>query len=220
VLEGRLNLRSATGWEEFAEGEVVARRRGERGVHGSRNDSDAPVRLLMISAMDGPNISVYPDSNQIGVFDAEWRFGALFNVADAVADYGGLGRAKDRAPRHRDRVRNEASWGGVRRLRQRQTTRNEGRRQHRQQTMEPLWSPVGATGGNRWQITKPQKRQKRAKTVAAGCDQLPKGAHGKEGVSVRVRKRLCKSAARRRFLVQIIVLRLERAVDMEPFMEL
>jgi uncharacterized cupin superfamily protein len=98
VLEGRLNLRSATGWEELPEGEVVAFPRGERGSHGYRNDSDAPVRLLMISEMDGPNISVYPDSNQIGVFDAgrraERRFGALFNVADAVADYGGLGRAK------------------------------------------------------------------------------------------------------------------------------
>ena len=48
--------------------------------------------------MDGPNISVYPDTNQIGVFDAgrraERRFGALFNVADAVADYGGLGKAE------------------------------------------------------------------------------------------------------------------------------
>jgi hypothetical protein len=43
--------------------------------------------------MEGPNISVYPDTNQIGVFDAgqraQRRFGALFNVADAVADYGG-----------------------------------------------------------------------------------------------------------------------------------
>jgi len=56
------------------------------------------VRVLVISAMDGPNISVYPDTNQIGVFDAgrraERRFGALFNVADAVADYGGLGKAE------------------------------------------------------------------------------------------------------------------------------
>jgi hypothetical protein len=52
----------------------------------------------MISEMDGPNISVYPDSNQVGVFDAGQRalrrFGALFNVDDAVADYGGLGKAK------------------------------------------------------------------------------------------------------------------------------
>jgi uncharacterized cupin superfamily protein len=78
--------------EELPEGEVVVFPRGERGAHGYRNDGEEPVRVLMISEMDGPNISVYPDTNQIGVFDAgqraERRFGALFNVADAVADYG------------------------------------------------------------------------------------------------------------------------------------
>jgi uncharacterized cupin superfamily protein len=98
VLDGRLSLRSAAGWEELPEGEVVAFPRGERGAHGYRNDGEEPVRLLMISEMDGPNISVYPDTNQIGVFDAgqrsQRRFGALFNVADAVADYGGLATAR------------------------------------------------------------------------------------------------------------------------------
>jgi hypothetical protein len=60
------------------------------------------VRLLMISEMEGPNISVYPDTNQIGVFDAgqrdHRRFGALFNVADAVADYGGKATIVPPAP--------------------------------------------------------------------------------------------------------------------------
>ena len=98
VLAGRLSLRTATGWEELPEGEVVAFPRGERGAHAYRNDGETPVRVLVISEMDGPNISVYPDTNQIGVFDAgqraERRFGALFNVDDAVADYGGVSRAQ------------------------------------------------------------------------------------------------------------------------------
>jgi uncharacterized cupin superfamily protein len=98
VLEGRLKLRTAVGWEELPEGEVVAFPRGERGAHGYRNDSAEPVRVLMISEMNGPNISVYPDANQVGIFDAgqpaQRRFGAVFSVDDAVADYGGLGRAK------------------------------------------------------------------------------------------------------------------------------
>ena len=102
VLEGRLSLRSATGWEQLPEGEVVAFPRGERGAHGYRNDADKPVRVLMISEMDGPNISVYPDTNQIGIFDAgqraQRRFGALFNVADAVADYGGRAKIVPAAP--------------------------------------------------------------------------------------------------------------------------
>src|SRR5919197_5133230 len=102
VLEGRLNLRAADGWEELPEGEVVAFPRGESGAHGYRNDGDAPVRVLMISEMTGANISVYPDTNQVGVFDAgrraQRRFGALFNVADAVQDYGGEARIVPPAP--------------------------------------------------------------------------------------------------------------------------
>src|ERR671934_363320 len=48
--------------------------------------------------------------------------------------------------------------------------------------MEPLWSPVVATGGNRSQIGRAQEPQTHAKTVAVGCHRLPKGAHGKEAV--------------------------------------
>ena len=48
--------------------------------------------------------------------------------------------------------------------------------------MEPLWSPVVATGGNRLQIDLARKRLKEAKTVAVGCDRLPREVHGKEGV--------------------------------------
>jgi uncharacterized cupin superfamily protein len=96
VLAGRLDLRTANGWEELPEGEVVAFPRGERGAHGFRNNGDGPARALMISEMDGPNISVYPDTNEIGIFDAAQRahrrFGARFDVDDAVSDYGG-GRA-------------------------------------------------------------------------------------------------------------------------------
>ena len=102
VLSGKLSLRTATGWERLPEGEVVAFPRGERGAHGYRNDSDRPVRVLMISEMTGPNISVYPDKNQVGFFDAGQRaqrqFGALFNVADAVADYGGKAQIVPPAP--------------------------------------------------------------------------------------------------------------------------
>ena len=96
VLSGHLSLRTGNGWQDASEGDVVAFPRGELGAHGYENRSDAPVRLLMVSEQNAPNVSVYPDENRIGVFDAahpaDRRFGALFDVADAVADYGG-GRA-------------------------------------------------------------------------------------------------------------------------------
>ena len=48
--------------------------------------------------------------------------------------------------------------------------------------MEPLWSPVVAIRRNRSQIACATELPKQAKTVAVGCDQLPLGPHGKEGV--------------------------------------
>jgi uncharacterized cupin superfamily protein len=107
VLSGRLSLRTAEGWEELPEGEVVAFPQGESGAHGYRNGGNAPVRVLMISEMNGPNISVYPDAGQVGIFDAgqraDRRFGALFNVGDAVRDYGGKATIVPPAPGPRAR---------------------------------------------------------------------------------------------------------------------
>ena len=58
--------------------------------------------MLVVSEMNGPNISVYPDANQIGIFDAgrrqERRFGARFDVADALGDYGGKAKLVPPAP--------------------------------------------------------------------------------------------------------------------------
>jgi len=67
--------------------------RGERGAHGFENRGDGLVRLLMFSEQNAPNVSVYPDANQVGIYDVaapgERRFGGLFNLGDAVSDYGG-----------------------------------------------------------------------------------------------------------------------------------
>ena len=93
VLSGRLWLRTGDGERELPEGEVVAFPRGERGAHGFENRGDAPVRVLVVSEQNAPNVSVYPDENRVGIFDAphpaERRFGALFDVADAIEGYGG-----------------------------------------------------------------------------------------------------------------------------------
>ena len=104
VLRGVLSLRTADGWSEVPEGEVIAFPRGERGAHGYENRGDNAVRVLVASEMNAPNISVYPDTNEVGIFDAaqpsDRRFGALFRVDDAVSDYGG-GKAEIIPPARR-----------------------------------------------------------------------------------------------------------------------
>jgi uncharacterized cupin superfamily protein len=93
VLSGRLWLRTGDGWSELPEGEVAAFPRGERGAHGFENRGNDPVRVLVVSEQNAPNVSVYPDENRVGIFDAphpaDRRFGAVFDVADAIGDYGG-----------------------------------------------------------------------------------------------------------------------------------
>jgi uncharacterized cupin superfamily protein len=93
VLEGTLAVRTAEGWRDVGEGEVVAFARGERGAHGYENRGAGTIRLLMFSEQNAPNVSVYPDSNEVGIYDVarpdERRFGALFKLGDAVSGYGG-----------------------------------------------------------------------------------------------------------------------------------
>jgi uncharacterized cupin superfamily protein len=93
VLEGTVALRTAEGWEDVPEGEVRAFPRGERGEHGYENRTDSVVRLLMFSEQNAPNVSVYPDADQVGIYDVappdQRRFGALFKLSDAVSGYGG-----------------------------------------------------------------------------------------------------------------------------------
>ena len=93
VLEGTLAVRTADGWQDVPAGEVIAFPRGERGAHGYENRSDRPVRLLMFSEQNAPNVSVYPDANEVGIYDvatpAERRFGGLFKLDDAIEGYGG-----------------------------------------------------------------------------------------------------------------------------------
>jgi len=89
--------------------------------------------------------------------------------------------------------------------------------------MEHLWSQADATGGNRWQMRRARKRLKQAETVAVGCDQLPRGPDGKEGVdgsSPSEGSAKTPHVGAFSFLVQADLRFVELAVGMEPFMEL
>jgi uncharacterized cupin superfamily protein len=65
VLSGRPVLRTPEGERELAEGELVSFPRGERGAHGVYNRTDAPIRVLLLSEMNAPDVVAYPDSGKV-----------------------------------------------------------------------------------------------------------------------------------------------------------
>ena len=65
VIAGRPWLRTTQGERELEPGEVVAFPRGEAGAHQVINRTADPVRFLIVSEMNSPEIVVYPDSGKI-----------------------------------------------------------------------------------------------------------------------------------------------------------
>jgi uncharacterized cupin superfamily protein len=65
VLRGRPMLRTPEGERELDEGESVYFPVGPDGAHGTRNDTDEPVRYLMVSTRPSPEVAEYPDLRKI-----------------------------------------------------------------------------------------------------------------------------------------------------------
>jgi uncharacterized cupin superfamily protein len=68
VISGRPSLRTVDGERELDEGEVVAFPRGEAGAHQLVNRSAQPVRLLIVSEMNAPEIVLRPESGKLSAF--------------------------------------------------------------------------------------------------------------------------------------------------------
>lgn len=94
VVSGTPSLRTPSGWRALEEGEVVSFPRRPDGAHGYENRTSGPVKLIVACEQNAPNISVYPDDGELGIFDAahpeDRRFGARFRIADAIGGYGGV----------------------------------------------------------------------------------------------------------------------------------
>jgi uncharacterized cupin superfamily protein len=70
VLRGEPTLRDPEGERRLVAGDVVLFKRGPDGAHSIRNDTEEPVRLLMLSSdQDTPGeIAFYPDSGKVGLW--------------------------------------------------------------------------------------------------------------------------------------------------------
>ena len=67
VLHGEPTLRDPSGELWLAPGDVVLFRCGQDGAHQLRNDTEEPVRVLMLSTQADLEVVVYPDSDKMGV---------------------------------------------------------------------------------------------------------------------------------------------------------
>ena len=82
VLEGRPRLRVPDEERELEPGDVACFPAGPEGAHKVTNRQAETARIAIFSTKNPLGVTVYPDSNKIGV----WPPGKLFRLEDAV-DY-------------------------------------------------------------------------------------------------------------------------------------
>lgn len=95
VLEGMLTLRTPSGDRELVAGDVELFPTGPDGAHQVANRSEHPVRLLMVSTMNSPEVVEYPDSDKVGAMSwppggtREDAFVAFFRRDSSVGYFDG-----------------------------------------------------------------------------------------------------------------------------------
>jgi uncharacterized cupin superfamily protein len=68
VVEGSVVLRAPDGEHVLSTGDLVRFPAGAEGAHKVSNRGDVPARTLLFSSARVPTVSVYPDSDKIGVW--------------------------------------------------------------------------------------------------------------------------------------------------------
>jgi uncharacterized cupin superfamily protein len=84
VVDGALVLRAPDGEHALERGDLVRFPAGPTGAHKVMNRSDAPARTLMFSSSRVPAVSVYPDSDKIGVWSGSEPDELIFKRSTAV----------------------------------------------------------------------------------------------------------------------------------------
>jgi len=84
VVDGTLVLRAPDGEHALQRGDLVRFPPGPEGAHKVMNRSDAPARTLMFSSARVPAVSVYPDSDKIGIWPGNEPDELIFKRATAV----------------------------------------------------------------------------------------------------------------------------------------
>jgi uncharacterized cupin superfamily protein len=86
VIDGRPSVRTPAGTEQLEPFDVVFFPRGPDGAHQIRNDTAAPVHVLMWSTVVYPTATAYPDSDKVGVWTGD-KAEDLIVVRSSRVDY-------------------------------------------------------------------------------------------------------------------------------------
>jgi uncharacterized cupin superfamily protein len=84
VVEGTVVVRTPDGEHTLKRGDFVRFPAGPAGAHKLMNRSDAPARTLVFSSARVPAVSVYPDSDKIGVWPGDEENDLIFKRGTAV----------------------------------------------------------------------------------------------------------------------------------------
>ena len=84
VIDGTVVVRTPDGEETVERGELVCFAAGPAGAHKIMNRSEAPARMMMFSSSRVPAVSVYPDSDKIGVWSGDEANDLIFKRGTAV----------------------------------------------------------------------------------------------------------------------------------------
>jgi uncharacterized cupin superfamily protein len=89
VLQGAPTVRHPQGTEVLDPWDVVCFPRGPEGAHLVRNETDDPVRVLMFSSVVYPTVSVYPDSDKIGIWTGNKEDDLMVRRSSGVGYFDG-----------------------------------------------------------------------------------------------------------------------------------
>jgi uncharacterized cupin superfamily protein len=84
VIAGTLVVRIPDGERTLERGDLVRFPPGPTGAHKVMNRSESPARMLMLSSACTPAVSVYPDSDKIGVWPGDEADGLIFERGTRV----------------------------------------------------------------------------------------------------------------------------------------
>jgi uncharacterized cupin superfamily protein len=88
VLDGQGLLRAEAGEQDLSAGDFVALPADERGGHQVVNDREEPLRYLMLSTMNEPDVTIYPEMNKFGLFVGDPPGGDGDRVLDGFYEIG------------------------------------------------------------------------------------------------------------------------------------